>query len=359
MKAKINKIISIVPQLPPQVNGIGDFAFYLARNFKTDFEIETLFLRTEKTFIENNQVDFKEEFLEEKSSKALFEKLEEYNSDLVLLHYVGYAYSSKGCPYWLISGIEAWKKNGPGRKILTIFHELYANGYFWQSAFWFHLFQKKLTFRLLKLSDYSITNTPITYGILKSAMPDKDLLMLPVFSNIGEPQCLPEFSNRNNTLVIFGSSFLRNKIFNNYKILLFWLEKYKIDTIIEIGPKRETGKSDFNKIKIVQKGILTAVEVSDLLLQCKFGMLCYRTSLLTKSGVFAAYASHGIVPIIVNSERYPLSNELKPEAHYISEPHNHNFDAISKNVISWYHGHNLSNTTRMILKMINDSNKEL
>lgn len=38
------KIIQIVPQLPPAINGLGDYALNLARQLRQDFAIETHFV---------------------------------------------------------------------------------------------------------------------------------------------------------------------------------------------------------------------------------------------------------------------------------------------------------------------------
>jgi hypothetical protein len=332
---------------------VGDYAFCLAENLKSDFRLDTLFIRTDSSFQKNNMQKFNEEVLTDHSSSGMCKTLLDNKAECVVLHYVGYAYSSRGCPFWLVEGIESWKRKRPDGKLITVFHELYANGKIWQSAFWLRVFQKKLVLRLLKMSRYAIANTQITYDILKSAMPDKSLSLIPVFSNIGEPERMPEFAKRKNTLVIFGSAFLRDKIFKEKNSLLFWSEKLKIDKIIEIGTLSGNNRDDIPSLEIIQKGILPGNEVSEIMKKCRFGMLSYPASLLTKSGVFAAYAAHGMVPLIINSEHLSSKSRLIPGVHFLSEySGDENFELISKNLILWYDNFSLNKTAKVIAEMI-------
>jgi hypothetical protein len=332
---------------------VGDYAFCLAENLKSDLGMDTLFIRTDASFKENSQRKFQEEVLRDKSSSGLCKTLLENKAGCVILHYVGYAYSSRGIPFWLVEGIEAWKRKKPDGKVIAIFHELYASGKIWQSAFWLRIFQKKLVFRLLKLSTHAIANTQITYDILKSAVPDKSVFLRPVFSNIGEPEAVPEFGSRNNALVIFGSAFLRDKIFKERNSLVFWSQKLKVNTIIEIGALPENSREPIPSLEIIQKGILPGNEVSEVMKKCRFGILSYPASLLTKSGVFAAYAAHGMVPVIINSGHHPSKDNLIPTAYYLSKDSgNEDFELISKNLKLWYDNYSVSKTAKVIFEMI-------
>jgi hypothetical protein len=44
------KIIQIVPQLPPSINGLEDYALNLARQLRKDYEIETHFVIGDRTW---------------------------------------------------------------------------------------------------------------------------------------------------------------------------------------------------------------------------------------------------------------------------------------------------------------------
>jgi hypothetical protein len=53
-----------------------------------------------------------------------------------------------------------------------------------------------------------------------------------------------------------------------------------------------------------------------LFLQSRFGLLYYPRHLLSKSGVFAAYASHRMVPVLLAQPGSPVE-ELRPHIHYL------------------------------------------
>ena len=99
------KILQIVPKLPPSIDGVGDYAFNLALGLKSYSNIQTEFLvgdsKWKGTKIINGFPVIN--FNSEKKDDYL-EILNKYS--LVLLQYVGYGYEKRGCPYWLINGIE-------------------------------------------------------------------------------------------------------------------------------------------------------------------------------------------------------------------------------------------------------------
>src|SRR6266513_2083086 len=55
--------------------------------------------------------------------------------DHVLLHYVNYGFQKRGVPFRLLTILQALVEQHRGRMV-TIFHELYASGPPWTSAFW-------------------------------------------------------------------------------------------------------------------------------------------------------------------------------------------------------------------------------
>lgn len=357
---KEKTIVAIVPELPPKVNGLGDFAYLLAKVFKEDYSIQTVFCSSDPHPSSALTDNFIIENLKDRKSSSLLATLKHHFPEIIILNYVGYAYSSSGCPYWLLNGIKAYRSLNPPSKVITIFHEIYASGKPWQKAFWTEGFQKNIAFTLLKLSNFSITNTEVTYQIMQKKTGKDKITFIPVFSNVGEPEVMPPYDERENSLVIFGSANLRRKIFKEaYESLLFWINKFDINSIIEIGPPREDALNRVGTIPLYSKGILTRENVSKILLDNKFGMLYYPPNLLTKSGIFAAYASHGIVPIVLNREKYIRSeNEMEAGRDFLIAGQDSIAPKdISNNLVSWYKEHSIRNTARMLYQII-EGNKQ-
>lgn len=349
------KILTLVPALPPKVNGLGDFAFNLAKSMNEKYDVDTVFLNSdvdnESTVIKY----FKIESIKILQRKALIKKLNQHNPEILLINYVGYAYSKHGVPTWLTNVIEEWKGINSDCTIITIFHELYASGWPWQKSFWLMPLQKCIAFRMFKLSDYSIVNTEITYSILHNKDLTKEILFLPVISNINRKEEIMPFTDRDNALVIFGTSSLRNKIFSNLEVLSSWLKFLNIEKIIEIGPYAKRQLSTVNGIPIVYRGVLPEIEISSILIRSKYGMLDYPTHLLSKSGVFAAYACHGVIPIITGDRKISES-KVREEEHYLVQPSSFvNYSEMSANLLSWYKQHNVDQLSQVVYDMMEKS----
>src|SRR5262249_1765432 len=115
----------------------------------------------------------------------------ETNARAVVLHFSGYGYQKRGVPVWLVQGLQIWSRRAGRVPLLTIFHELYASGRPWQSAFWVSPLQKQIMRSILKLSSAAITPTDLCSKML-SEWRDGDateITTMPVFSNVGEPGC--------------------------------------------------------------------------------------------------------------------------------------------------------------------------
>jgi hypothetical protein len=136
----MTKVIQIVPRLPPNTDGIGDYALNLGHELKRAYGIETNFIVGDSEWNGGKEVGG---FITRKihSSGSLLAFLlndprgEQLQANpIILLHYVGYGYAKRGCPFWLVEGLKSCKKKMPQMRLVTMFHELYAFGPPWTSA---------------------------------------------------------------------------------------------------------------------------------------------------------------------------------------------------------------------------------
>src|SRR4051812_13750976 len=100
------KLIQIVPDLPPAINGLGDQASLLAEELERAHGINTQFIVCRhREAMPDRQ--FPVANLKERTAQALLQTLNKLGSNdaVVVLHYVGYGYSSRGCPFWLLEGL--------------------------------------------------------------------------------------------------------------------------------------------------------------------------------------------------------------------------------------------------------------
>lgn len=358
-------LIQIVPRLPPATDGVGDYALNLAHQLRQDFEIKTHFIVGDRTW---HKLEKLESFLisqiNDQSSQALAFLLSQLSIDKVLLHYVGYGYAQRGCPVWLIDGLKLWHEQQPERKLVTMFHEVYASSNKpWHSSFWLSPVQKKLASRLAKLSDRILTSKQLYADILSTLSQGKHLEIeaIPVFSNIGEPQQIPPLSERQPWLVIFGGQNNRKRAYiESCSKISSICQILGIKKIIDIGTPTGLSLSDIDNIPIQEMGKLSVNQIQEIFLTSFGGFLNYNPDFLAKSTIFAAYCAYGMLPISAWSS-HSLIDGIESGRHYLADTSIKNretrerFQAIADNAYSWYQNHNLSFHIKTFAKYLIDS----
>jgi hypothetical protein len=298
------RIIAIVPNLPPAIDGVGDYALHLARQLRQDRNLHTYFIVCNPLWAGSSDVDgFPVHRLAERSTNALFNLLTEHTQEqfITLLQFSGYGYARWGCPWWLIDGLERWKKKTQQGQLITIFHELYSKSALpWKHNFWTSPIQKYLAVRLTHASDRYLTSGQNYAKTLVTFSRDRNtqIPVMPIFSNIGEPQTIPPLSSRKKRLVIFGQQGTRSSAYKSISVLDRICQSLQIKEIWDIGPSIELNIHSIGECPIVELGQLPAAEISKILLDSVAGFICYNPKFLAKSGVFAAYCAHGLVPVV-------------------------------------------------------------
>jgi hypothetical protein len=105
-------VVSIVPRLPPAVDGVGDYSLKVAQQLRKDFGIYTHFIVSNPLWVGDNNIDgFSVSRVSHRKSEALLNLLDGFqDANAVLLQYVLHGYSKKGCPFWLINALEEQRK---------------------------------------------------------------------------------------------------------------------------------------------------------------------------------------------------------------------------------------------------------
>ncbi|MBD2358438.1 glycosyltransferase family 1 protein [Tolypothrix sp. FACHB-123] len=357
------KIIQIVPQLPPSINGLGDYALNLARQLQKDYKIETHFVVGDRNWNGPVEIEgFPVSKISDRSADALLTLLSSDRTSAVLLHYVGYGYAKKGCPVWLLEGLERWKTNSANSRLVTMFHEVYASGSLWTSAFWLSRLQKNLAVRLVKLSDRCLTSKVSYAEILYKLARVKQgsITSLPVFSNIGEPEYAPPLAERTCRLVVFGSRNSRLQVYQQCRAgLALICQALEIQEIYDIGVSTGLDLSEINGIPIVEKGVTQASEISKILLNSVAGFLNFPLPpYLAKSGIFAAYCAHRLIPCMVSFSTTPRDG-LQTGKHYWSVDSQSKHlclemaQEIANNAYAWYQTHSLTVQAKIFKDQLN------
>ncbi len=358
----LSTVISIVPRLPNAIDGVGDYALNLARQLRQDFNIQTQFIVGNPEWKGEVEIEgFSVNQVIDSNSEQLTALLEGDRTSPVLLHYVGYGYAKRGCPIWLVDGIQRWKNLYPQRSLVTMFHELYASSYLpWQSSFWLSPLQKNLATRLARLSDRCITSKQSYSDILVKLSNGKhtQIQALPVFSNVGEPKQDRPLSDRQKQLVIFGGVANRIRVYReSQEALDFVCQRLDIQAILDLGIPTGIAPQTIGNVPILEIGMQPAEKISEIMAGAIAGFLNYNPDFLGKSGIFAAYCAHGLLPINVRGSDTPIDKMKLGEHYWVSSKAElkdiERMQAIANNAHAWYSSHNLSSQSKIFFHILN------
>jgi hypothetical protein len=359
----MKRILQIVPRLPPLVDGLGDYAVELGTALAAHHGFSVEYLVTDPAWRPgpDDGLARRVERLARPSAIALVAQLQELAQDgpfVVLLHYVGYAYQPRGCPAWLVDGLTGWRRGvtRERRRLVVMFHELFASGPPWSSAFWLSFTQRRLSARLARLSDALFTNSERYARWLARLRPEVRESIWPVLSNVGELPRLPERAGRERALAVFGLAAKRALVYrDDREQLLAACAGLGITRLHDIGPRLA---GDFLPgipgVEAIAHGPLPKPEVSALLARCAAGFIDNGDGALGKSGVFAAFCSHGVTPIAC--KRYPDEDGLVAGVHYLT-PRGRLDEAAAARVAAaahaWYGGHGRPSLAAGVARLLN------
>jgi hypothetical protein len=342
------RCIHVTPELPPRVGGVADYTALLSRRLVevSDGNVEPVLVHAGNQTAETIEVDFPVVDLSGACSASILaetvEKLiaEGEKATVLLLEYSGYGYARNGAPRWLANGL---RRVGRSKEVslITIFHELYSTGYRpWKRSFWTMPLQRHVTLRLARLSAGMISNRRDTARWLRRHGEGAPVRMAPSFSNVGEPDW-PEYESREAYAVSFGGTEKKAELYETWgPALTQALRGGQVERIVDVGPPVPEGRRTRVDIPIEMKGILPSEDVSSLLRSASLGLLNYPLHCLTKSGIWASYAAHG-VPTLLAASPHTIE-ELDHGRHFLllkegrSVPGPARLEEISTSVYEWY-----------------------
>lgn len=346
------RILQIIPNLPSVSCGVGDYARLLSENLAGEHAISSQFLVPLQTGSPSHHPAPPSGYHYAASSGAsLLESLETLYPDIdaVVLQFSPYGYQQRGIPFGLLKALQALLHRHPGLTLHTMFHELYATGPITTSAFWLGFLQKQIIRRLARLSHRRFTNRSLYARWIESVSPQHSspVAAIPVFSNLGEALRPPLPSSRPAAMTLFRSG-LRSEV--DWEALQPHWEAAQVSQIHFIGRGNDLNPPPGFPLTVINHGHLPASQVTSLLQQTRLGYLDYYPGYLGKSGIFAAYAAHGI-PTLLKKDAASTEDGLQKGMHYtlmestaIPLPA---LNALSAHALTWYAPHSLHATTNL------------
>ena len=294
-------IVHVTPELQPMIGGIADYAAILGRAM-SEREIRQHYLVASHAALAYKQcirASFPQALvLDSTTSNDLLRGLRDLEAETVLLHYSGYGYAPRGAPFWLVERLGCWKELRAHHRLIVMFHETWASGLPWQSSFWLSPLQYWCVARIARLADAVVTNTSYYRARLESLLrPGTPIQVQPIFSNIGEPDAVPAFDEREPVCVLFGRGVTRRRTNERFRRHFDELRTLGIERLIEIGVEPEiTARLEW-PFPVESLGPRKTSEISAIMSRVKYGLFDCPVHVAGKSGVLAALAAHGIVPI--------------------------------------------------------------
>jgi hypothetical protein len=366
-------MIQVVPRRAAEPNGVADYALALAHTLRAYGGANSVFLSgTPTADAMPVEGDWKIVCVPKREAQILADTVQllsaETNARAVVLHFSGYGYQKRGVPVWLVHGLQIWSRHAGRVPLLTIFHELYAtDGRPWQSSFWLSPLQKHIARSILNLSSAAITPTDL-YRKLLSEWRDGDateITLMPVFSNVGEPGCGPAPCARTAAAVVFGLAGVEDYVFGIYRSQIERIiSALGIEKIFDVGPRLSAMPRTLAGAPVIPKGVLPQGAVSELLQRARFGFVAYPLDFIGKSTVFAAYAAHGVVPIVF-SDKQGTFGGLQPARHFLdglrvgTGGSAEDLASIQRELFSWYTSHSLKVQAEFLANSISRARGQL
>src|SRR5438105_7076648 len=360
----LSTLLQIVPKIPGGIDGVGDYALSSTKKLREGFGCETIFATFQNHHAPGSMTalsgrtqtgnmsgpGFKVLALERLASQ-LSEKY-----DHVLLHYVNYGFQKRGVPFRLLSILRALREKHAG-KFVTVFHELYASGPPWTSAFWLQPLQIDLAKSVARLSDGCIVSSDNFRRELIRMVPHAEIELHPVPSGLGEPLLsADQIANRNpHQWAIFGGTGLAERSLRSFRQLMPRVpDSIAPQSLFVLGG----AENQATRSLLVDLGIesdyrprIAAADASEILKTCSFAWFNYfhrpdvETSVILKSSAFSSACAHAVISVFPHrGSAISLDDDRLPGPFFVASdrceiPGADGRAKIAAGIYDWYRRH--------------------
>lgn len=345
----MSTLLQIVPRVPGGIDGVGDYALTIGKKLRAKFGNDTVFAAFKTSSGEaagGFEVLSLNHLLDESPRKH----------DHVLLHYVNYGFQKRGIPFRLLSILRALRQQHRGR-LVTIFHELYASGPPWKSAFWLRPIQIHLAKSVARLSDACIVSSGNFRAELQRMVPDARIQLHPVPSGLEEPSLSQnQIVDRDpHRWAIVGGTALVERSLRSFRQFMHRVpDSIAPRSLFVLGGNENPVTRSLLVDLAVQSDYrprIAAADASEILKTCSFAWFDYfhrpdvETSVILKSSAFAAACAHGAIPVFPHAgSPISLDHDRLPGPFFIESdrseiPDGQRRAEIASDIYGWYQRH--------------------
>lgn len=351
-------LIQVLPRLTPGRCGVSDHAVPLARELKTGFGIDSAFVILNSS--ERCDLPYAAAYC---LPAKLLESCLEFakgRPGFVLVHVSGYGYSPDGAPRLVADALEQVRASGRFRTA-AYFHEIFASGLPWKSAFWHSRRQRGALLDIAAQCNLIVTNTRRHAEWLASGSRKTDgtpIAVMPVFSTVGETDDPVPFRLRKAALVVFGQAGTRKLAYRQMAAAGNLMGALGLEEILDIGPEC-AHPSQVGGVRVKRIGMLAAEELPSVLSQAQFGFVTHKWSYLARSSVLAAYCAHGTIPVMTGP--FPREADGLRDGVNVVSPRTSEavrragWQVCSHAAWKWYKGHRLSAHVELYAKWMGET----
>ena len=344
MSARTPLLLQVVSRLTPGRCGVSDQAVLLAGELRRVFGIETAYLVLNSS--EPSGVLDPVSYCLPAQLLANALQLTGGRPGAILVHMSGYGYAPDGAPARVAEALAEVRASGKF-DLAAYFHELYASGMPWRSAFWDARKQQRVMRQVASQCGLIVTSIGRHVAWLERqartlALPP--VQWLPVFSAAGEATNRRPVPQRDPALVVFGLAGTRRQAYRQLRTRMQMLDALGVEEILDVGSPCEIPER-IGRIAVKPMGRLATEELGPLFAQSAFGYVPHPHYCLGKSSIFASYTAQGTIPVTAQ----PFTGEfdgLRDGVHLVSsrtapEVRDSGLDACSQAAWNWYNAHRL------------------
>jgi hypothetical protein len=304
----VKRVTHITPRFWPQIDGLGDYARLLGGDLRQRFGFESAYIVGDPNWSNHaSPAEFSVRAVQARAVDALLRELDAVES--LVLHYVGYGYQTRGTPFWINRAVRRWKQERPLRRLVIVFHELWASGPPWKSEFYLGWIQRRLVEDLHELADGSVTSTPIMFEKLNAIRPGKTAFA-PIPSCVTPPLPADSAARKDGvTLTVFGQEASRMLTVQSHSKLVQALHRAGVlEELRVIGKGATSGSSPSKDVAALSRllppeklnvlGDQGATELATALAGGDLFLSYYPSAYLCKSSALTAAMACGCLPVL-------------------------------------------------------------
>ena len=174
------------------------------------------------------------------------------SAEHLLLHFSGCGYGPRDVCQLLVNVLRSWKQSHHERRLITLFHEVFATGPIWRSSFGSTRRQQRITQQLVELSDFTFVTSHCGYRQLKSICSNISAEILLIFSTIGGLRDVFPLSQKSPFAFVFGSAARRRSVYSSSPL---WVlgddDSINVDNLVMAFSNAPAKKSNFSHLQLV------------------------------------------------------------------------------------------------------------